>query len=363
MAQTIKERIYKFDNVKLLAILLVVTGHFIDLFTDHSEFFQSGFIFIYSFHMPLFIFISGLFIKQFHKGDKFPIHKLGYYLIVGFALKLLQYGEKLLLGENPKLDLLGGQAVEWFMFVLAFYLLTAFLVKRVKWYIILPITLILGLGVGFFNDISDDYYLSRYLVFMPFFFAGYYLTPEKLMALTKPIAVKITSITLLIVYFVMCFRQRTLIYPLRRLFTGRNPYSVVKIEGCTFYHRLLCYLIAAILIIAVISCIPNRKIPVLSHMGENTLGVYFWHKPVMFLLSHFGFFSLIKGAGDPMWKLIVLFSAVALTLLLSIDVFSYPFKALSKGLSKLGRKGNYILTISIVGLAILFGVLMIHTNF
>ena len=88
MADSIKERIYKFDNVKFLAIMLVVIGHCIGPCYDDSDIFRSGFVFIYSFHMPLFIFISGLFVKEYKQGDKFPMQKIAYYLVLGFALAL-----------------------------------------------------------------------------------------------------------------------------------------------------------------------------------------------------------------------------------------------------------------------------------
>ena len=65
MNNSIKERIYKFDNIKLLTIMLVVVGHVIEPYVDKSDMFKSLFIFIYSFHMPLFIFISGLFQKRY----------------------------------------------------------------------------------------------------------------------------------------------------------------------------------------------------------------------------------------------------------------------------------------------------------
>ncbi len=357
MAEKTRERIYKFDNIKLLAILLVVIGHFIEPYTDKSDFFQSGFIFIYSFHMPLFIFISGLFLKEFKREDKFPILKVAYYLVLGFLLKFLQFGVKTLFGDKTSLKLLGGQTVEWFLFVMAMYVVTAFLLKRVNKTVVLILSLTLGLAIGFF-PVTDEFYLSRYLVFMPFFFAGYYLTPDKVREFTHKLNVKLTSLAFLIIYFVMCFRQREIIYPFRKLFTGRNPYELVKIAGCSFYHRLLCYGISAVLVIAVVSCIPNKKVPVLSHMGENTLGVYFWHKIAIFLMTDFGFFKLIEGLGDPMWKLLLLTSAIILTLILSLDFFSYPLKAILKLQKKIGTKANCIIAISLLSLAVIAEILL-----
>ena len=60
----IKEHIALWDNLKFILILLVVVGHLADTFTGESESFRALYLFIYSFHMPLFFFISGLFFSE-----------------------------------------------------------------------------------------------------------------------------------------------------------------------------------------------------------------------------------------------------------------------------------------------------------
>ena len=62
-----KSRNVYIDNVKALLIILVVVGHFTDLAVDESEMMKSLFVFIYSFHMPLFIFVNGLLCKHIVK--------------------------------------------------------------------------------------------------------------------------------------------------------------------------------------------------------------------------------------------------------------------------------------------------------
>ena len=173
------------------------------------------------------------------------------------------------------------------------------------------------------------------LVFLPFYVAGYNLTPARVRRFSHKVNVKLAGAAFLIIYFVLCFREREIIYPLRMLFTGRNAYAIVPIEGCTFYHRMLCYGISAVMIISIIACIPNRKVPILTHMGRNTLGVLFWHYPLVLLLWHVGAFDLLLPLGDPLWKITVLTIAVIVALILAVRIFSWPLNKLQSLIDKI----------------------------
>ncbi|WP_010234461.1 acyltransferase family protein [Clostridium arbusti] len=58
------QRDYYFDNIKLLLITLVVIGHVIEPLINTYSNFRLLYFFIYAFHMPLFAFISGYFLKN-----------------------------------------------------------------------------------------------------------------------------------------------------------------------------------------------------------------------------------------------------------------------------------------------------------
>ena len=327
MTETIKPRIYKYDNVKLFAIILVVISSFADEFISHSDIFRSWFVFSYSFTAPLFIFLSGLFQKQYDKKHRPDVKKITAYLLLGLMLKLLIYFVRILDGDDVRLDLFGGSGMEWYLFVAAGYMLTMFALQKVNRYVMLAASVIISVAAGFL-PLGDFLYLMRYLVFLPFYVAGYYLTPIKVRRFTHRLNVKLAGIAFIFIYFVLCFQERDVIYPLRMLFTGRNPYSIVPIEGCTFYHRLLCCGISAVLIISVLACVPNRKFPVLTRMGRNTLGVYFWHYPIVLLLWYWGIMDMFMPLGDPLWKYLMLVAAAALALVLSLSVFTLPLRKL-----------------------------------
>lgn len=60
------ERIYWYDNLKFFLMVLVVLGHGADYGTSQYASFRFTYLFVYIFHMPLFLFISGLFFKDLY---------------------------------------------------------------------------------------------------------------------------------------------------------------------------------------------------------------------------------------------------------------------------------------------------------
>lgn len=63
------KRIPYFDNARALLIILVVLGHMSSEFIEHDELIADVYLFIYTFHMPAFILISGYFAKKFMNRD------------------------------------------------------------------------------------------------------------------------------------------------------------------------------------------------------------------------------------------------------------------------------------------------------
>ena len=72
-------RIAKRDNVKIILIMSVLLAHFLARYTGDSINAKRLEFFIYSYHMPAFVFISGLFAKK-------TIDQKRYDKIFGFLL-------------------------------------------------------------------------------------------------------------------------------------------------------------------------------------------------------------------------------------------------------------------------------------
>lgn len=91
----VKQRIALWDNLKFFLVTCVVIGHFADQFTDVSYVYDSIFLFIYSFHIPLFIFISGIFHKSVNTTEKAI-----FFISIGFAYKMCSAIVERLLGTS-----------------------------------------------------------------------------------------------------------------------------------------------------------------------------------------------------------------------------------------------------------------------
>lgn len=82
-----KQREYLFDNYKVLLIVLVVIGHFIEPCYDQNPFLYELKWGIVAFHMPAFIFISGYFSKKIPSVKKL----IGGLVIPYFVYEVIYY--------------------------------------------------------------------------------------------------------------------------------------------------------------------------------------------------------------------------------------------------------------------------------
>lgn len=198
------------DVSKGVAIILVVIGHVIQFGTSGEGFWDNNlFKIIYSFHMPLFIFLSGYVsakgiversfsntIKKRFKTLIVPFLSWGvimyFYSLLGkFVLKgqaetnFLKYIISVIL--NPDTGL-------WFLWVLFFLTLPASAIAKSKYNIVISVILYFVILAIPLNDLFSIY-MIKWLY--PFFFSGVYLSihKQKLIKFIKP-----TSITLSIAF-------------------------------------------------------------------------------------------------------------------------------------------------------------------
>ena len=88
-----KERVWYWDSIKFLMMLAVVVGHFSESMVNLGAVdIASLKLSIYAFHMPMFIFIFGIFYNE----DKYKRKALSF-LVTGYVFKLFLFFSKLII--------------------------------------------------------------------------------------------------------------------------------------------------------------------------------------------------------------------------------------------------------------------------
>ncbi len=321
-----KQRLFKWDNLKGLLILLVVIGHFTEPFLDLSHFFKSLWLFIYSFHMPMFFVAAG----YFHRNQNIR-RKVLYYLALYLLTNILIFLCSNLIGQSSKLNLLSNSGLPWFMLVMSYYVVVTWLLRDLNPCFSLFMAFVAGLFSGCDAQVGDMLALSRAIVFYPFYLYGNYLAKHSSLLQRKNIP-HVVGILILLIWFVLCFYKTDIFYLLRPLFTGRNSFSAVGlgIEGVLV--RLLCYTITTVVGVGLLLLAPEKKLPLFTRCGKRSLQIYVLHIPLRNAAVKFLPLEAILSSPAPAHarEMLYLLAVMALVFLLSCDLFEVPLRYLKR---------------------------------
>ncbi|NJQ00350.1 acyltransferase family protein [Streptomyces zingiberis] len=183
-----------FDNAKLLAMVLVVVGHAWQPLKD-SRAVWAAYFFLYTFHMPVFILLSGYFSRTF-RGTGRQMRRLVAGVLVPYAVfetVYTLYGNAVDDRGND-ISLLTPWYLTWFLIALFVWRLTAPLWLVLRPSLALGLSLALALLATAF-DAGPVLNLDRVLQFLPFFVLGLLMRPDH-WELVRTRAVRIAAIPL-----------------------------------------------------------------------------------------------------------------------------------------------------------------------
>jgi fucose 4-O-acetylase-like acetyltransferase len=264
-----KERVAYWDNAKFILIFLVVLGHFLE-YIPNSKIVFAIYDFIYLFHMPAFVLIAGFFSKNTSSILKRIIKYFIYYFI--FSLYYLPISFRIAIPF-----LLNPYWIMWYLLSLIFWNLLLIPFKHIKFSV--PLAFIIGIAVGYINNIGNFLSLSRTFVFFPFFLIGYYFE-EKYIDMIG-LKTKITASFILIFLFLLGYFYKI---PSAWLYGSTSYINLGVSEWYAGGIRLWIYVISALTCICVLILVPKKRYKI-TYMGENTLNVYVLHGIFVFLLS------------------------------------------------------------------------------
>ncbi len=329
-----KQRDSLFDNIRCLLIFLVVFGHMFSPVSKQPEATQLIYKFIFSFHMPAFMLLSGYFSKNAEKCRETAVQK---YLLPFLVFNLLSSVIYLYNGGRSwhMLDLFYPRWGIWFLLVLFIY--RFFLKDLIRIRYLLPLSFGIGLLSGCFTKLDSDLALGRVFAFLPFFMIGYYLTPEHIEKIRK-LPKLIPCLTgLLSVGFVLFTHYN---HKLGWTSFLNFPHQMYFLRGS--YHDcdlrisegLICraaiYLFALFMIFTLIALMPRTK-TFLATVGKNTMTVYLLHLYIVNELKDLSFWPK-PGYG---MLLVGFVAAVVMTLLFSAPPVAKAYDFVMGKLEKL----------------------------
>lgn len=278
------DRIWYFDNTKFVLILLVVIGHFAESIMDVSQLAYSLRTFIYSFHMPAFILMSGMFYSE--TREKITKNVIFYFTIF-LLMRSISVIKEILFGSIESFDVFNVGGVPWYLLALCIWSIVTCLIPKgiVSRKYVIILSFLLGLIIGYDNNLPADMFaISRVIVFYPFFLIGTVIDKNRLVVFVQRKYVKIASICIITIVAFLCFFCTDYISPLNLLLSARHQYYETGLFYWGACLRGVLYIVELLMTFAVISLMPKRKL-FISELGTRTIAVYVLHYHFIGLVS------------------------------------------------------------------------------
>ena len=303
MTKVSKRRNAHFDALRGAGILLVVFGHLIEKPSSESPILQAAYIGIYSFHMPLFVFLAGAFARE-------TLGRRDYRKIVWTLVLPLVLFQPLYIGM--------GRLTGWYEYsALTPYWLLWFIASMICWRLLLPLfaspaglvaAFALSVAAGYDDGIGYSLSVSRTLYFLPFFVLGH-LYGADLVALARRHGGVFALVFALAMALVMVWWTQGL-EP--SALTGSHDYAN---GGAQSAHpalaRMAILALSAAAVLGFSAIVPGRAM-LLRWFGERSLSIYLLHGlvvmafvaaggpaliPQPLLLPALGFLAVLIGLG------------------------------------------------------------------
>ena len=298
-----KNRSAYWDNIKGILIFLVVFAHILSQLQDRFETINATVDYIYMFHMPAFIFISGFFGKSERSHSFESIIKLIFLYFIFNSIMGFIYGFTSLL--QPMYSC-------WYLVALIVWRITTHHIAKFK-----KINLILfvtALFIGFYPDIDNTFAAARIIGFYPYYMIGYQLSEEKSVALINKKYIRRAADGIL---FLMGAGGIAFTAYQYFRYTDDALLMIGYQQPIEVFGRIVLYLTAFLTIYALRCLSPDRKIPLVTMFGRNSLWIFILHRPFTLMLSDY-----ICDLSLPIIFLLSVPSSLGLCILLGNDVIA-----------------------------------------
>jgi fucose 4-O-acetylase-like acetyltransferase len=170
---TAKKRVPLWDNARWIAIVLVVVGHGILPLIGESNTAYSVYLFIYSFHVAVFVTVSGYFAKSGPPTARSLRQVLTDIVLPYLIFETIWTVLRFALGSGVALDYSTPSWTLWFLIALAVWRIVLPYLVLLRWP--LAIAIAISIVAGYSETIDSTLALSRTFGMLPFFVFGWKL--------------------------------------------------------------------------------------------------------------------------------------------------------------------------------------------
>lgn len=341
MESTGNNRIAYWDNLKAILIFLAVLGHIIIGVPGKNGLILMVEYYIYIFHMPAFIFVSGFFsksyIKRLRETGKLEVNKIFGYMCLYIIFVLLLWFVAFYFKGKPlsSVDFLNVSSAPWYM------------IAMVIWLLILPVfasmdrksSLILVFCIGVFvpaaGKITNFLSLGRAINFMPFFVLGYYFQEEWISNIKKKKRYKLFAASIFLILALVVYKYLAIIKKYSYFLFQSRGYSEcpMRLTHCMIV-KALYYLVVSLIIMALLVLCPKRE-GFVSRIGANTLSIYIGHRVLRDVISNLKVYKYFDKTQFEM-----LFFCIGISLIMTIVFGNKYFNKICMLPFKIGKKKN-----------------------
>ena len=294
------------DNAKFALVTLVVVGHVIINIRGVGA--GVVWLWIYAFHMPAFIMISGYLSRNYRGTPRQTMGLLTSILTPYVVVMVILAVERRLDGSDFTLNFAQPAFALWYLVALFVWRLLTPLLRVMPYSV--PAAVVVSLASLTFGGVGSDMSAARIVGFLPFFALGLWTTPQRLDALrrvTQPWLVRIGAAVVLLGLLYVMYLVRSHVNP---------GYLTMKDSTRSYHHsdlenmgiRLLVLVTATVMTVAFLALVPRRR-SFLTILGENSMYIY--------LLQAIILARLLGRIGNHDWTTATLIALVACSIVMS----------------------------------------------
>ncbi|MDN5853362.1 MAG: acyltransferase family protein, partial [Actinomycetia bacterium] len=303
--------------------LLVVVGHFLTPLLELDDA-RGIYRFIYLFHMPVFILISG-YTSRNYTGTPRQVRRMVSTLVIPYLLveACLEVFEAWLAHEPLNWHILEPDWLTWFIAALFIWRLSTPIWRAIRWPI--PVAIACSI-IGGLATVSDVLAIPQIIGFLPFYVIGMSLKREHFDRL-RTWKVRVPAVAMLGAAAYVCLlepKEWVMSWLYWRDGYSEQPLYASTVDGME--NRAALLVIGLVLVTAVLALVP-RGPAWYSKMGQRTLYCYLLHGFVILWLTYYGAFDYMLAHGQVgLWLVVV--AALVLAHLLMSRVVAEGFRPL-----------------------------------